>query len=148
MLAALSFDDKDFIEHMCVCNGKIPEFYGNYVTEVQKTIQRNARLEFETLWREHKVTGKAISIISDELSLAITNLDEELQRTELWTNMSLRNSVLQEALPKCLVETVGLDEILKRVPINYLRSIFGSYLASRFIYEYGCNSSQFAFFDL
>lgn len=133
---------------MCVRDGKIPEFYGNYVAEVQKTIQRNARLEFEALWREHEVTGKAISIISDDLSFSITNLDEELQGTELWTNMSLRNSVLQEALPKCLVETVGLDEILKRVPINYLRSIFGSYLASRFIYEYGCNSSQFAFFDL
>lgn len=133
---------------MCVGDGDVPEFYANYVKEVQKTIQHNARLEFEALWREHKVTGKAISILSDELSLAITKLDEELQETELWKNIQLRNSVLQEALPKCLVEVAGLDEILKRVPINYLRSIFGSYLASRFIYEYGCNSSQFAFFDL
>lgn len=138
----------DFIKHMCVGCGNVPEFYANYVIEVQKTIQGNARLEFEALWREHKATGKAISILSDELSLAITKLDEELQETELWKNIQLRNSVLQEALPKCLVEVAGLDEILKRVPINYLRSIFGSYLASRFIYEYGCNSSQFAFFDL
>lgn len=133
---------------MCVGGGNVPEFYANYVEEVQKTIQHNARLEFEALWHEHEVTGKAISILSDELSLAITKLDEELQETELWKNIQLRNSVLQEALPKCLVKVAGLDEILKRVPINYLRSIFGSYLASRFIYEYGCNSSQFAFFDL
>lgn len=126
----------------------MPGFYINYVKEVQKTIQRNARLEFEALWREHKVTGKAISILSDELSLAITKLDEELQETDLWKNMQLRDSVLKEALPKCLVEVVGLGEILKRVPINYLRSIFGSYLASRFIYKYGCNSSQFTFFNL
>ncbi|KAL0638274.1 NAD-dependent glutamate dehydrogenase [Maublancomyces gigas] len=148
VLASLAFDDTDFVKHMCVGDGNVPEFYANYVKEVQKTIQHNARLEFEALWREHKVTGKAISILSDELSLAITKLDEELQETELWKNIQLRDGVLREALPKCLVEVAGLDEILKRVPINYLRSIFGSYLASRFIYEYGCNSSQFAFFDL
>ena len=35
-----------------------------------------------------------------------------------------------------------------KVPDNYLRSIFGSYLASRFVYEFGSSPSQFAFFDL
>lgn len=35
-----------------------------------------------------------------------------------------------------------------KVPDNYLRAIFGSYLASRFVYEYGSSPSQFAFFDL
>lgn len=34
-----------------------------------------------------------------------------------------------------------------QVPDNYLRAIFGSYLASRFVYEYGVSTSQFAFFD-
>jgi glutamate dehydrogenase len=34
-----------------------------------------------------------------------------------------------------------------QVPDNYLRAIFGSYLASRFVYEYGVSASQFAFFD-
>ena len=35
-----------------------------------------------------------------------------------------------------------------QVPDNYLRAIFGSYLASRFVYEFGSSPSQFAFFDL
>lgn len=35
-----------------------------------------------------------------------------------------------------------------QVPDNYLRSIFGSYLASRFVYEHGSSPSQFAFFEL
>lgn len=35
-----------------------------------------------------------------------------------------------------------------QVPDNYLRAIFGSYLASRFVYEYGSSPSQFAFFEL
>ena len=37
---------------------------------------------------------------------------------------------------------------MKQVPDNYLRAIFGSYLASRFVYEHGSSPSQFAFFDL
>ena len=35
-----------------------------------------------------------------------------------------------------------------QVPDNYLRAVFGSYLASRFVYEHGSSPSQFAFFDL
>jgi len=82
------------------------------------------------------------------LSLAITKLDEDLQNfKELWDNKKLRLQVFKEALPKTLQEKIGLDKILQRVPGNYLKSIFGSYLASRFVYEYGATPSQFAFFD-
>ena len=35
-----------------------------------------------------------------------------------------------------------------QVPENYLRAIFGSHLASRFVYKHGNNPSQFSFFDL
>jgi hypothetical protein len=37
---------------------------------------------------------------------------------------------------------------LFQVPENYLRAIFGSHLASRFVYQYGNQPSQFSFFDL
>jgi len=149
VLASLSFDDKGFIENMCVGHdGKAPEFYKAYVKEVQEVIKRNARLEFEAIWREHEQTGIPRSTLSDTLSVAITKLDEELQKTELWHNEPLRRSVLKDALPNLLLKKIGLDVIMKRVPENYLRSIFGSYLASRFVYEFGSNPSQFAFFDL
>jgi glutamate dehydrogenase len=36
---------------------------------------------------------------------------------------------------------------MPQVPDNYLRAIFGSFLASRYIYEYGVSASQFSFFD-
>ncbi|KAJ2823181.1 NAD-dependent glutamate dehydrogenase, partial [Coemansia erecta] len=42
---------------------------------------------------------------------------------------------------------IGLDTILARVPLNYLKAIFGAYLASHFVYEYGTSPSQFAFFE-
>jgi glutamate dehydrogenase len=143
----LAFDEQGFIENMCVHDGQLPEFYKEYVKTVQATIQNNARLEFEAIWREHKLTDKPRSVLSDELSTAITNLDEELQKTDLWHNVPLRTSVLNDALPRLLVDKIGLDTILQRVPENYLKAIFGSYLASRFIYEYGSSPSQFAFFD-
>lgn len=38
--------------------------------------------------------------------------------------------------------------IILQVPESYLRAIFGSHLASRFVYQFGNNPSQFSFFDL
>lgn len=149
VLASLSFDDQGFIENMCVgSDGNPPAFYQAYVKEVQNTIKENARLEFEAIWREHKRTKIPRSTLSDTLSVAITKLDEELQKTELWRDDKLRRSVLADALPNLLIEKIGLDVIIQRVPENYLRAIFGSYLASRFVYEFGSSPSQFAFFDL
>ncbi|KAL1306631.1 hypothetical protein AAFC00_005309 [Neodothiora populina] len=148
VLASLSFDDQGFVENMCVRgDGTPPPFYEQYVKQVQSIIKNNARLEFEAIWREHEVSGEARSILSDRLSTSITNLDEELQNTELWDNVDLRRSVLQDALPGLLIEKIGLETILERVPENYLRAIFGSYLSSRFIYERGISASQFAFFS-
>ncbi|KAK0642493.1 NAD-specific glutamate dehydrogenase [Lasiodiplodia hormozganensis] len=147
VLASLSFDDEGFIENMCIReDGSAPQFYDDYVKQVQQTIKNNARLEFEAIWREHQETGEPRSILSDKLSVAITKLDEELQNTELWDNVELRKSVLSDALPGLLLQKIGLETIMERVPENYLRAIFGSYLASRFVYEYGISASQFAFF--
>ncbi|MCJ1309347.1 NAD-dependent glutamate dehydrogenase [Agyrium rufum] len=148
VLASLSFDDAGFVENMCHReDGTAPVFYGEYVKEVQETIKRNAALEFEAIWREHQETGLPRSTLSDVLSVAITKLDEELQNTELWDNEELKRSVLADALPRLLQEKIGLEIIMQRVPEGYLRAIFGSYLASRFVYEYGSSPSQFAFFN-
>jgi glutamate dehydrogenase len=149
VLASLSFDDEGFVKNMCVgADGNPPEFYQAYVKAVQEKIKDNARLEFEAIWREHKETKIPRSTLSDTLSVAITKLDEELQKTDLWKDEKLRRSVLADALPKLLLDKIGLDLIIERVPDNYLRAIFGSYLASRFVYEFGSQPSQFAFFNL
>lgn len=147
VLASLSFSDEEFLSHMCVqADGTVPQFYQDYVKQVQGIIQNNARLEFEAIWREHQETGVARSILSDRLSIAITKMDEELQSTELWDNIDLRRSVLSDALPNLLLKDVGLDKILERVPELYCRAIFGSYLSSRFIYTMGISASPVSFF--
>lgn len=120
VLASLSFNDEDFIKHMCVGgDGTVPAFYEAYVKQVQTTIKENARLEFEAIWREHEATGELRSVLSDRLSTAITTLDEELQNTELWHDVDLRKSVLKDALPSLLLEKIGLETILERVSCQY-----------------------------
>jgi glutamate dehydrogenase len=146
VLAALAFTDAEFLEHMQV-RETTPKFYAEYVKAVQAIIEKNAELEFEALWREHETSKKPLSIITDQLSIAIVKLNEELQKTTLWDNAPLRRLVLLQAFPSILIEKVGLDTLLKRVPESYVKAIFGSYLASRFVYKYGCEPSQFAFFE-
>lgn len=147
VLASLAFDDENFAKDMCIRDGVVPEFYKAYVKEVQSIIQTNARLEFEAIWREHEVTGKPRSVLSDELSIAINDLSAELKNSTLWDNVEFRNSTLHEALPQLLVEEIGLSTILERVPESYLKAIFGSYLAGRFVYKMGASPGQFAFFE-
>lgn len=149
VLAALVFTDAEFEQHMCVKQDQPspPAFYQAYIHEVHSIIERNAMLEFDCLWREHQKTGVPMSVLSDELSFAIVRLNEELQHTSLWENHSLRRIILEEALPKLLQTTLGLSTMIERLPDTYIRAVFGSYLASRFIYQYGVQPSQFAFFE-
>jgi glutamate dehydrogenase len=119
VLASLAFDNEGFVANMCVSeDGHVPEFYKAYVKELQQVIRLNARLEFEAIWREHEKTGIPRSTLSDSLSVAITNLDEELQASDLWDNMALRRAVLKEAMPKLLLKHVGLDLIMQRVSVG------------------------------
>jgi glutamate dehydrogenase len=121
VLASLSFNDEDFVANMCVGeDGTVPQFYQDYVRQVQEVIKENATLEFEAIWREHEQTGVLRSVLSDRLSVAITKLDEELQQTELWDNIALRRSVLGDALPRLLLDKIGLDTILERVRFPFL----------------------------
>lgn len=147
VLAALALTDEEFEKNMQVHDNIIPAFYNEYIKEVHRVIEKNAELEFECIWREHRRTGKPRSIISDELSLAIVDLNENMQQSSLWSNEPLRRTVLRDAFPQLLLDRLGLDTLLERVPEPYVRAIFGSYLASKFVYKYGTNPSQFAFFE-
>ena len=125
----------------------VPQFYSEYVSDVQALIDRNAELEFECMWREYRRTNQPRSIISDQLSFAIVKLNEELQHTSLWDNVELRKCILSEAFPALLLNKLGLDTLLERIPEAYVRALFGSFLASRFVYQYGIEPNQFAFFE-
>ena len=61
----------------------------------------------------------------------------------------VRRKVLAEAIPVQLQELVpgGLDTILSRLPPNYVKTLFCSHLSSNFVYKFGLNAGEFAFFE-
>ncbi|KYQ88330.1 NAD+ dependent glutamate dehydrogenase [Tieghemostelium lacteum] len=146
VLSALSMSDEEFQQHMCVKDDKIPEFYQNYIKDVHHIIEENARQEFNCIWMEHEKTKTPRSILSDLISNKINSLNDSIQTSSLWDNIELRKKILSSACPKNLLNLLGIDKIMERVPVPYLKAIFGSYLASRFVYECGLSSPEFAFF--
>eukprot|EP00127_Corallochytrium_limacisporum_P005637 Clim_evm16s210 gene=Clim_evmTU16s210 len=147
VFAALALDDKTFGEHMSVKGGEEPKFYQEYVKEVQGIVEKNAAMEFECIWNEHERTGLPRCVLTDQVSVKIVELSEELSQSPLWNNAELRTVIFNEYCPQALLKLVPLDDIIERVPDSYLRAIFGSYLASRYVYRYGMTSSPFTFFE-
>ena len=150
VLAALSFDDKGFLENMCVGkNGVKPQFYEDYVKDVQAKIVSNAEAEFEGLWQLRQSTGQPITELSDKLSQAINKLADELANSkELWNDdVDFRNAVLVDALPPLLLQKIGIKDILARVPETYLKALFATRLAARFVYSRGIDSNPAKFLE-
>jgi glutamate dehydrogenase len=96
--------------------------------------------------QEREKQGKPLSILSDELSLSILRMVDDLDKSSFWDNAPLRHRVLSDAFPPTLLRKLGFDTLLRRVPATYLQAIFYSRLASRFVYKYGVSPSQFAFY--
>jgi len=111
------------------------------VEEVQKRIEENARLEFELIWSEKILTGKPSGVLTDEISNKINYLKFFIQQSTLYQNEVLRRNVLREAIPDSMIQLLGLDVVISRAPDNYLRALFGAYIASRFVYKYGLEST-------
>jgi glutamate dehydrogenase len=148
VLAALALTDDEFEQHMMVKDGKEPKFYAEYVQEVQRIIESNARLEFECIWNESKATGTPRSILSDTLSFKIIELTSSIAESNLWNNEEMKKKVLLEYCPRVLLDQVkSIETLLERVPESYLRAIFSRFLASRYVYQCGLpKNPEFAFF--
>jgi glutamate dehydrogenase len=149
-------------------NGKPSTFYQNYVKDIQSIVADNAAAEFQCLWKEHARLGetKPRTQISDELSSTLNNLQAELEGSDLFDDEPSRRGVMRRAIPNTLVNEIGLDTLLKRLPDAYQRALFSSYVASHFvshlfvflcvclyvylqlgqIYKYGVSASSVDFF--
>ncbi|KZT11816.1 NAD-dependent glutamate dehydrogenase [Laetiporus sulphureus 93-53] len=148
VLAGLALSTQEYIDLMIFKNGKPSEFYQSYVRDIQQKITENAAAEFHCIWREHaRAQGaKPRTIISDELSGTLNNLQAELESSDLYEDAKMRKNVMNHAIPKTLVEQIGLDILLERLPESYQRALFSSWVASHFIYKYGVNGSSVDFF--
>jgi len=148
VLAALTMTDEEFATRMRVEDDATPPaFYAAYVEEVQRIVEENARLEFECLWKEQQRTGMQSHILTDLLSQKINLVNTQVQSSTLVEQPELQRQVFAEALPTTLTDELGLDTVLNRLPDNYKRSLFGCYLASRYIYSHGMEGQEFTFFE-
>ena len=120
-------------------DGKPSEFYQSYVKDVQAKITENAAAEFHCIWREHsRLQGtKPRTTISDELSSTLNNLQAELESSDLFDDVPSRRGVIRRAIPKTLVDQVGLEALLERLPEPYQRALFSSWVASHFVSHIG-----------
>ncbi|MCU0644640.1 MAG: NAD-glutamate dehydrogenase [bacterium] len=145
VLASLALTDAEYEKHLCVFDGKVPEFRNQYVNDVVNTVRENARLEFEVLWNENKKSKTPLSILTDQLSDRINKVTDSIHDSDLWKDVALFKAVIENHCPPSLVKLVGIENILQRVPKNYLQAIVSSWLASHFIYEFGLDADEIDF---
>jgi len=53
---------------------------------------------------------------------------------------------MRKAIPDTLVQKIGLETLLQRLPEAYQRALFSSWVAAHFIYQFGVNGSSVDFF--
>ena len=98
------------------------------------------------MWEEHQKDKRPLSVISDDIGRQLIDLQNELENSELWHyDEASRKKVLSLGMPKPLVDHVGLDKLIDRLPEQYAKSIFSSYVASRFLYSFGVRGSKVNF---
>ena len=138
VLAGLGLSNSEYLDLMVFKDGKPSEFYQSYVKDIQQKITENAAAEFSCLWREAERAGggKSRAVLSDELSGTLNGLQAELEASDLFDDEPSRKGVMRRAIPKTLVEKVGLDVLLKRLPEAYQRALFSSWVASHFVSFY------------
>ncbi|KAE9383352.1 NAD(P)-binding protein [Gymnopus androsaceus JB14] len=148
VLAGLALSTQEYVDLMIFKDGKPTKFYQSYVKDIQEKITEHAAAEFHCLWTGHtRLQGaKPRTNISDELSSTFNNLQAELKSLGLFEDVPSRNGVMRRAIPKTLVEKIGLETLLKRLPEAYQRALFFSWVASHFLYKYGVNASSVDFF--
>jgi glutamate dehydrogenase len=137
VLAGLGLSNEEYLDLMVFKDGKPSDFYKSYVRDIQQKITENAAAEFSCIWKEHaRLQGaKSRTLISDELSSTLNNLQAELEASDLFDDLPSRRGVIKQAIPATLVEKVGLDALLKRLPEPYQRALFSSWVASHFVSE-------------
>lgn len=128
----------------------LSEFYKMYVQDIQNKIKEYCEMEFEALWNETRRTNVTISDAVNILSKKISELKRDILNSKtLCFDYVLMKNVLQQVIPKTLLQIVPFDEIYKRVPFSYLKSLFASCLASRYYYsqQFLSDISVFNFFE-
>ena len=145
--ASLALSDEEFEQHMRVKEGKIPDFRKEYIEEIIDTIKRNARLEFNLLWEEHTKKGIPFTTLTNLISEKINRITDEVHNSDLHKDPVVSEKIITEYSPQSLLRLVGLKNILKRVPENYIAAIISTKIATSFVYTHGLDANEIDFFN-
>jgi len=85
--------------------------------------------------------------LTNEVSENINDLFDVIHASDCWDNETIRNNVLKEMMPKSLVELIGYEKIIERVPKTYLKAMFAKYLAAHYYYVTGADSNLYLFYE-
>jgi glutamate dehydrogenase len=147
VFASLALDDKEYSSFMYAKKTKVPPFRKRYVEEILEIIRANAQLEFEVIWKDHLRTGLPRSVLTDRISEKINAIIDAINASDLHKDETLFRQVIECCCPRVLIEQVGFDKILKRVPQRYLEALFASSLASRYVYKHGLEANEINFYS-
>ncbi len=145
--ASLALTDEEYEEHMCVRNNRIPPFRKRYIQEILEIIRENATLEFQIIQKENQRQQTPRSILSDRVSDKINRVKDAIFSSELFKEKELFKKVIQCWCPQVLIKKVGFEAVMERVPEAYLRAVFASRLASRYVYSYGLEANEIDFHE-
>jgi len=148
VLSGLSLTDEQYKEWMMVEDPNKEDqkkFRMTYVSQIIEKIKANAHMEFEAMWAEHKKSGTPMTILSDLISNKINEITDSLRESSLYEDEHIWKYAIKNHCPQILLKEIGLETIMKRVPMNYLRAIFGTQLASTYIYKYGMGANEVDF---
>lgn len=148
VLAGLALTDAEYTEHMLFKNDQPSPFYEAYVKDIQALICKNASAEFVAINKEYTRHGGSVlrTRIADQLAAALNDMQGQLETSALFENEASRRAVLATAFPKTLLDLVGLDELLKRLPESYLRALWSVYVSSNYIFQKGLGATEVDFY--
>jgi len=148
---ALSIEEHtDLMTYDPSCGADPPDFYRQYVQQILQIITDNAKQEFHAIWKSNSQSGLSKVEATQKISLHINqmqdNIQQHISRISTTERETLVRRVLKLAVPPLIVQHIGIDGIIKRVPENYIHAIVGAWIASRYVYRHGVRGSEVAFF--
>lgn len=147
VLASLALKDDEYDASMRVVETRVPRFRQTYVSETIANIRRNARAEFELLWREFSKTGAPLSRLSDDLSERINRIADAIRTSSLVEDPAILSQVLNSYAPESLIDLVGLPSLTERLPAPYRSAVVAAKIATDFVYGSGLGAKEVEFAD-
>ncbi|HUT65643.1 MAG TPA: NAD-glutamate dehydrogenase domain-containing protein, partial [Spirochaetota bacterium] len=146
VFASLALSDDEYDGLMRV-QENVSDFRKKYIEDIIETIKRNARMEFGLLWKEHETSGIPFTLLTNMVSLKINDITDAVSGSDLPGDKKIREKIVAEYSPKPLLDLIGIDTILKRVPANYLDAIVATKIATGFVYRFGLDTTEVDFYN-